>query len=701
MAMKSESRCLKCGALLAPEARQDFCPACLYTQAEAESSRAEADEADAAGEVPGPASEQAYVPTGTRFGDYELLERIGQGGMGVVYKARQISLDRVVALKMLQLSGASAQPEYVKRFHAEATAAAGLQHPHIVAIHEVGVHEGQHYYVMDFVEGKTLAQVAGHQPLPARRAARYLQSIAQAVHYAHEHGILHRDLKPSNILIDAEDQPRIADFGLAKRLGADSELTVTGQVLGSPQYIAPEQAWGSPRALTPQSDVYGLGTILYHLLTGRPPFLGEHPTETLFQVLHLEPVALRALNPSVPPDLETLCLKCLDKDPGQRYPTAQMLAEDLGRFLAGEPVLVRPVGRPAKVWRWCRRKPAVAALSLAVLLLALALMIGAPLVALYEAKLRADAEAALAAFRGNAAKTLPARGGAAGALDIFEGAVRRFPNHPQLWNVKGLLLEQNGRIDEAVQDFTRAISLAEAQPGFAAAELSEFLLNRSRALRNLDRLAEAGRDYCRAKRIPVRETNAPAALIDLSLFYDVPVTESLDEWRGRPGKELAGLATGIQSFGGVPFDVRGVIELQGALMGAQSGYRQGVTNIVVRVKFRQLHCLMGTGWDELVGNQVGILALHFADGKTRELPVSYGIHVRDWIVRPTENDDPLEHAVVAWTGENDFARSLTAHVRLYRVTWPNPRPDLEVAAIDFVSTMTRCAPFLVAMTVEP
>jgi WD40 repeat protein/predicted Ser/Thr protein kinase len=296
---------------------------------------------------------------GNHFGDYELLEEIGRGGMGLVYRARQRSLDRVVAIKMMAF-GPGSSPELVKRFRAEAVSAASLHHPNIVAIHEVGIHQGQQFFVMDYVEGRSLARVVGHQPLPARRAAGYLKTLAEAVHYAHERGILHRDLKPSNVLIDAQDQPHVVDFGLARQLEGDSELTVTGQVLGSPHYLPPEQAAGQRGRVSRRTDVYALGATLYHLLTGRPPFQAESLAQTLDLVLHAEPVAPRLLNPSVPADLETVCLKCLEKEPGKRYATAQLLAEELARFFEGKPVLARPVGRLAKAWRWCRRNPALA-----------------------------------------------------------------------------------------------------------------------------------------------------------------------------------------------------------------------------------------------------------------------------------------------------------------------------------------------------
>jgi WD40 repeat protein len=313
-----------------------------------------------------------------RFGDYELLEEIGRGGMGVVYRARQISLNREVAIKMIA-SGELASAEFVRRFLLEAEAAAGLKHPNIVAIHEVGVREGQHFYSMDYVEGQTLSDRAINKPLSPELACGYLKTIAEAVHYAHQRGILHRDLKPSNVLIDSLDQPHLTDFGLAKRLSDDSELTLTGQVLGSPNYMPPEQALGKRQSATIACDVYSLGAILYFLLTGRPPFTAESLTQTLQQVLHSEPVSPRLLNPSVPRDLETICLKCLSKEPDRRYRSAQELADELGRFLKGEPVQARPVGAAGKSWRWCRRNPVMASFAGATAFLLLAVTIGSPI----------------------------------------------------------------------------------------------------------------------------------------------------------------------------------------------------------------------------------------------------------------------------------------------------------------------------------
>ena len=304
------------------------------------------------------------------FGDYELLEEIARGGMGVVYKARQVSLNRIVALKMI-LAGQLASPADVKRFRTEAEAAANLQHPNIVAIHEVGEHDGHHFFSMDYVEGRDLGALLKNGPLPARPAASYVKIIAEAIHFAHQRGTLHRDVKPQNVLIDAADQPRITDFGLAKIMKEDGRMTQSGVIMGTPSYMPPEQACGRQGDIGPPSDVYSLGAMLYELLTGRPPFRGATAMDTLLEVIEAEPTAPRLLRVDIPPDLETICLKCLEKAPAARYPTAVALADELERFLHREPIQARPASAVRKVVSWARRHPQALAAVAALVIVAL------------------------------------------------------------------------------------------------------------------------------------------------------------------------------------------------------------------------------------------------------------------------------------------------------------------------------------------
>ncbi len=327
-----------------------------------------------------PADDGGGLPRVRYFGDYELLEVIARGGMGVVYKARQASLNRLVALKMI-VAGELATPQAVARFHAEAESAANLDHPHIVPIYEVGEHEGQHYYAMRYVEGTSLAR---HPRADPRSEARLVAVIARAVHHAHQRGILHRDLKPSNILLDARGPtPLVADFGLSKRIDTDRSLTETGALVGTPRYMAPEQAAGR-KDLTVGADVYSLGVILYERLTGQTPFAGETMLEVLLQVRGAEPPRPSGLVPGLSRDLETVCLKCLQKDPAKRYASAAELADDLERWLRGETILARPVGRAGRAVRWARRNPALAT-AYAVTVLAVALgAVGAGAVWLWQ-----------------------------------------------------------------------------------------------------------------------------------------------------------------------------------------------------------------------------------------------------------------------------------------------------------------------------
>jgi WD40 repeat protein/serine/threonine protein kinase len=317
----------------------------------------------------GPA--EVTSPTRVRyFGDYEIIREIARGGMGVVFQARQVSLNRPVALKMI-LAGQLANETDVKRFYTEAEAAANLDHPGIVPIYEVGQHEGQHYFSMGYVEGQSLSHRLADGPLPPREAAELMVKVTEAIEFAHQRCVIHRDLKPANVLLDKKGNPRVTDFGLAKQLASDSQLTGSGQMMGTPSYMPPEQTSNRRGEVGPAADVYSLGATLYALVTGRPPFQAATPMDTVIQVVSDEPVPPRRLNASVPLDLETICLKCLGKEPGKRYASAAALADDLGRYLAGEPIIARPVGRFEKTWRWCRRNPSLAlASSLAIAALA-------------------------------------------------------------------------------------------------------------------------------------------------------------------------------------------------------------------------------------------------------------------------------------------------------------------------------------------
>jgi WD40 repeat protein/tRNA A-37 threonylcarbamoyl transferase component Bud32 len=326
------------------------------------------------------------------FGEYELLQEIDRGGMGIVFKARQKKLDRIVALKMI-LNGKLASADEVERFYAEAQAAAQLQHPGIVQVIEVGARATQHYYSMAYVEGKTLAARVAKGPLAAREAGRLVRLVAEAVDYAHQKGIVHRDLKPSNVLVDREGQPKVTDFGLAKRLRSDSNRTIAGTVIGTPSYMSPEQAAGKSDKVGPLADVYSLGALLYCLVTGRPPFNAASQAETMRQVLEREPVSPRQLNAAVDRDLETICLKCLQKEPAKRYHSAWALAEDLGHWLAQEPITARPVGRMERLVRWCRRNPALALSSASALLF---LIVGIAGILYFGIEARSAARSAIA-----------------------------------------------------------------------------------------------------------------------------------------------------------------------------------------------------------------------------------------------------------------------------------------------------------------
>jgi serine/threonine-protein kinase len=293
---------------------------------------------------------------------YEILGELGRGGMGVVWKARHLKLNRVVALKMIR-TGVQAGREELLRFKREAEAVARMQHPNIVQVFEVGEHDGQPFFSLEFVDGGSLVEKFEGTGMPAREAATVVETLARAMHYAHERGIVHRDLKPANVLLTAGGTPKITDFGLAKQLEGDgSGQTGDGSILGTPSYMAPEQAQGRTREIGPPADIYALGAILYDLLTGRPPFRGETVMDTLHQVIHVDPLAPTRLHPRLPRDLETICLKCLQKEPRKRYATAEALAEDLHRFLDGEPITARATPAWERAVKWCRRRPTAASL---------------------------------------------------------------------------------------------------------------------------------------------------------------------------------------------------------------------------------------------------------------------------------------------------------------------------------------------------
>ncbi len=366
--MDSDLLCGNCGTSLGGRSVEGFCANCLLQLAlEPPTELGAGREAEAPG--------LAALPQGRRIGDYEILEEIARGGMGVVYKARQLSLHRVVALKLMLATDFSSASQ-VGRFLTEAEAVAHLEHPGIVPIYAIGSHQGVHFFSMRFLEGGTLAKAMARERYTPREAAGLMIKVARAVHHAHQRGILHRDLKPANILFDREREPLVADFGLARFLEHDSLLTQSVTGMGTPSYMAPEQVTGQSRDLTTAADIYSLGAILYELLTGRAPFRGPTLMETIRRVVETEPEPPRRLNPAVDRDLETVCLKCLEKAPQRRYRSADALAEDLDRWLAHRPILARRTSPAERVWKWARRKPVVAGLVVALHLVGLAGIIG-------------------------------------------------------------------------------------------------------------------------------------------------------------------------------------------------------------------------------------------------------------------------------------------------------------------------------------
>src|SRR5437667_1567916 len=375
--------CRKCGANIFSDAPEGLCPRCVLKSALGNFP----DAAVAGGVDPGrsdtpSAADENGAPNNKKsaraaellgeLGDYELLEEVGRGGQGVVFRARQKSLNRVVGLKVIGL-GQWATKAHLRRFRLEAEAAASLDHPCIVPIYEVGERDGQCYFSMKFVEGGQLDEVVKHTPISIRQAAELIAKVARTVHYAHSHGILHRDIKPGNILLDIKGEPHLTDFGLARLVESESSVTQTLDVIGTPSYMAPEQAVGNNAAVSSVTDVYGLGAVLYQLLTGQPPFAGGTTYETIKLVLDTEPRQPRLLNPKIDRDLSTICLKCLEKDPKRRYASSLALAEDLERWLKHEPIRARRTGAVTRGKKWLQRNPTVAAVMALSLALAAAL----------------------------------------------------------------------------------------------------------------------------------------------------------------------------------------------------------------------------------------------------------------------------------------------------------------------------------------
>src|SRR5437868_6339011 len=352
--------CPTCGAEIPPDAPEGGCPGCLLQTGLDPLVNEDGHPSDVTRIQQATRSERSVEMLGD-LGDYELLEEIGSGGQGVVFRARQKSLNRTVALKVIGL-GQWATKAHLKRFRREAEAAASLDHPGIVPIYEVGERDGSCYFSMQFVEGGQLDEVGRRTPFSIRQAAELIAKIARTIHYAHEHGILHRDINPGNILLDGKGEPHLTDFGLARLVETESTMTRTLDVLGTPSYMAPEQAMGNNAAVSSVTDIYGLGAVLYQLLTGQPPFAGGATYETVKLLLDTEPKKPRLLNPKIDRDLSTICLKCLEKDPKRRYSSALALAEDLERWLKHQPIQARHTGVFARGGKWVRRNPTSALL---------------------------------------------------------------------------------------------------------------------------------------------------------------------------------------------------------------------------------------------------------------------------------------------------------------------------------------------------
>jgi tetratricopeptide (TPR) repeat protein len=418
----------------------------------------------------------------------EILGELGCGGMGIVYKARDLELGRIVAIKTIA-GGQAATSEQLHRFRAEAQAVARLRHPNIIAIHTIGEHQNRPYLSLEFAEGGNLAQRLVEKPMGPRESAELVETLARAVHAAHQAGVIHRDLKPSNILFTADGAPKVGDFGLAKRLDADSGRTLSGQPIGTPSYMAPEQAEGHSQRIGPAADVYALGTILYHTLTGRPPFLGQSAMETVRMVTSTEAVAPRQLRPDVPRDLETIGLKCLEKEPSRRYASAEDLANDLRCFLDGRPTAARPASAAERCVRWCRRNPwlaAVCGLLAATVLIAVSVVSG--LTYRYTRDLRAEihrTEAKAAEARRNYLEARSTIQGMLGRLDArrLDGVAQFLP----------LCREQR---EDAASFYDRVLSQTDSSDPLVLADTARALSEASMLEAHLDHV-DAAEKYAR------------------------------------------------------------------------------------------------------------------------------------------------------------------------------------------------------------
>jgi formylglycine-generating enzyme required for sulfatase activity len=476
---------------------------------------------------------------------YEILGVLGRGGMGVVYKARQLALDRIVALKMIRYAE-DAGPEEYKRFRSEAQAIAALQHPGIVQIHEVGESQGRAYFALEYCPGGSLDKQLDGTPWEAKRAARLVEALAQAVAAAHRSGIVHRDLKPANVLLSfsgrsqsgadptplserplAECVPKIADFGLARRLDTSGQ-TRTGAILGTPSYMAPEQAEGQGKQAGPPADVWALGAILYELLTGRPPFRAATDLDTLMQVVSQEPVPVRRLQPNVPRDIETVCHKCLEKDPKRRYPSAEALAEDLRRFGVGEPVSARPVGPVVRLHKWARRRPAAAALiALSVLALA-AVVAGALMIAWQGQQLAERTEQQF-----DALVTLGERDLQAGRFDAAIGNL----------SAALALRPTDARVGELLRQ-------AKVGQLLATARANDSPDNAAAALQALDEALKLDPDHAEARALKARVTGYEYLLDSTGLGFSAAQVRRMQKlWAQRLGREVeetVEIAAGLQ-----------------------------------------------------------------------------------------------------------------------------------------------------------